>query len=257
MESTSKTMSAMRTRSNANNASQIPFGIVTEIGTQEISAKAEFISQETGETKVTGWDMPILSDNSFRRRSFPDNRGKWGRFVVEIKRCYLLNTSGKDLSRSWGRDAGIFDTSRPESCDKKILREENYWQWQNRTEIGALKPLVALSCKNNCDFSLLRLDYKGPVVPHKMLWQINRVCWWGGSPPILLLPEGETQFQQKCKDIFGRRSSTSKTRVKSKKQQIFCTNILRSRINRHNWGLQYRSRITYKITQRMRNPVWY
>ena len=74
MESTSKTMSAMRTRSNANNASQIPFGIVTEIGTQEISAKAEFISQETGETKVTGWDMPILSDNSFRRRSFPYNK---------------------------------------------------------------------------------------------------------------------------------------------------------------------------------------
>ena len=68
-----------------------------------------------------------------------------------------------------GRNAGIFDTSRPESCDKKILREENYRQWQSRTEIGALKPLVALSCENNCDFSLLRLNYKGPVLPHKGL----------------------------------------------------------------------------------------
>ena len=66
MESTSKTMSAMRTRSNANETSEMPIGVVTEIGTQEISAKAEFISQRRGETKVTGGDMPILSDNSLR-----------------------------------------------------------------------------------------------------------------------------------------------------------------------------------------------
>ena len=76
MESTSKTMSALRTKSNANNTSEIPFGIVTESGTQEISAKAEFISEERGETKVTGGEMPILSDNSPRKRSFPYNREK-------------------------------------------------------------------------------------------------------------------------------------------------------------------------------------
>ena len=74
MESTSKTMSAMRTRSNANNTSEMPIGIVTEIGTQEISAKAEFISQIRGETKVTGGEMPILSDNPLRRQCFPYNR---------------------------------------------------------------------------------------------------------------------------------------------------------------------------------------
>ena len=74
MESTSKTMSALRTKSNANNASEIPNGIVTEIGKQEISAKAEFVSQSRGETKVTGGEMPILSDNLPRRRSFPHNR---------------------------------------------------------------------------------------------------------------------------------------------------------------------------------------
>ena len=74
MESTSKTMSALRTKSNANDENKMPMGVGTEIGTQEISAKAEFISLETGETKVTGDDMPILSDNSFRRRSFPYNR---------------------------------------------------------------------------------------------------------------------------------------------------------------------------------------
>ena len=74
MESTSKTMSALRTKSNANNTSEIPFGIVTEVGTQEISAKAEFISQRRGETEVTGGEVPILSDNSLRRRSFPYNR---------------------------------------------------------------------------------------------------------------------------------------------------------------------------------------
>ena len=68
MESTSKTMSAMRTRSNANNTSEMPIGIVTEFGTQEISARAEFISQRRGETKVTGGEMPILSDNSLRRQ---------------------------------------------------------------------------------------------------------------------------------------------------------------------------------------------
>ena len=68
MESTSKTMSAMRTRSNANNTSEMPIGVVTEFGTQEISARAEFISQRRGETKVTGGEMPILSDNSLRRQ---------------------------------------------------------------------------------------------------------------------------------------------------------------------------------------------
>ena len=68
MESTSKTMSAMRTKSNANNTSEMPIGIVTEFGTQEISARAEFISQRRGETKVTGGEMPILSDNSLRRQ---------------------------------------------------------------------------------------------------------------------------------------------------------------------------------------------
>ena len=73
MESTSKTMSALRTKSNANNTSEIPIGIVTEIGMQEISAKAEFVSQRRGETKVTGWDMPILSDISRRRQSSPYN----------------------------------------------------------------------------------------------------------------------------------------------------------------------------------------
>ena len=76
MESTSKTMSALRTKSNANNTSEMPFGVETEFGTQEISAKAEFISLRRGETKVTGGEMPILSDNSLRRRSFPYNREK-------------------------------------------------------------------------------------------------------------------------------------------------------------------------------------
>ena len=74
MESTSKTMSALRTKSNANIISEIPSGIVTEIGTQEISAKAEFISQRRGETKVTGGEMPILSDNSLRRECLSYNR---------------------------------------------------------------------------------------------------------------------------------------------------------------------------------------
>ena len=74
MESISKTMSALRTKSNANNTSEMPIGNVTEIGTQEISAKAEFVPQRRGETKVTGGDMPILSDNSIRRRSFYYNR---------------------------------------------------------------------------------------------------------------------------------------------------------------------------------------
>lgn len=74
MESTSKTMSALRTKSNANIASEIPNGIITEIGKQEITAKAEFISQRRGETKVTGGEMPILSDNSLRRGSFPHNK---------------------------------------------------------------------------------------------------------------------------------------------------------------------------------------
>ena len=76
MESTSKTMSALRTKSNANNTSEMPIGVGTEIGTQEISAKAEFISQRRGETESTGGDMPILSDNSFRKQSFPYNREK-------------------------------------------------------------------------------------------------------------------------------------------------------------------------------------
>ena len=71
MESTSKTMNALRTKSNANNGSEMLIGVVTEIGTQEISAKAEFISLRGGETKVPVGEMPILSDNSFRRRSFP------------------------------------------------------------------------------------------------------------------------------------------------------------------------------------------
>ena len=74
MESTSKTMSALRTKINANNTSEMPMGVVTEIGMQEISAKAEFISQRRGETKVTGGEMPILSDNSLRRQCFPYNR---------------------------------------------------------------------------------------------------------------------------------------------------------------------------------------
>ena len=74
MESTSKTMSALRTKSNANITSEIPNGIVTEIGMQEISAKAEFISQKRGETLSTGGEEPILSDNSIRRGSFPYNR---------------------------------------------------------------------------------------------------------------------------------------------------------------------------------------
>lgn len=74
MESTSKTMSALRTKSNANNSSEMPMGVLTEIGTQEISAKEEFISQRRGETKVTGGEMPILSDNSLRRQCFPYNR---------------------------------------------------------------------------------------------------------------------------------------------------------------------------------------
>ena len=74
MESKSKTMSALRTKSNANNTSEMPIGIVTEIGTQEIGAKAEFISQGRGETKVTGGEMPILSDNWLRRRCSPYNR---------------------------------------------------------------------------------------------------------------------------------------------------------------------------------------
>jgi hypothetical protein len=57
MESTSKTMSALHTKSNANSTSEMPIGIVTEIGTQEISAKAEFISQERSETKSTGGEL--------------------------------------------------------------------------------------------------------------------------------------------------------------------------------------------------------
>jgi len=74
MESTSMTMSAMRTRSNANSESGMPIGIVTETGTQEISAKAEFVSQRRGETSGTGGEMPILSDNSLRRQCVPYNR---------------------------------------------------------------------------------------------------------------------------------------------------------------------------------------
>lgn len=78
MESKSKTMSAMRTRSNANSESEMPIGVVTEIGTQEISAKAKFSSQGRGETNVTGGEMPILSDNSLRRRCSPYNRENEG-----------------------------------------------------------------------------------------------------------------------------------------------------------------------------------
>tara|TARA_B100002019_G_C21091995_1_gene509111 strand:+ start:107 stop:358 length:252 start_codon:yes stop_codon:yes gene_type:complete len=74
MESTSKTMSALRTKSNANSESEIPTGIVTEIGTQEISAKEKVFSQIRGETMVTGGDMPILSDKLSRRQGFPYNR---------------------------------------------------------------------------------------------------------------------------------------------------------------------------------------
>jgi len=74
MESTSKTMSALRTQSNANNASEMPIGIETKIGTQEISAKAEFVFLRRGETKVTGGGLPIFSDNSLRRRSFSYKR---------------------------------------------------------------------------------------------------------------------------------------------------------------------------------------
>ena len=74
MESKSKTMSAMRTRSNANNTSEMPIGVVTEVGTQEIGAKTEFFSHGRGETNVTGGEMPILSDNSLRRRCPPYNR---------------------------------------------------------------------------------------------------------------------------------------------------------------------------------------
>ena len=52
MESTSKTMSALRTKSNANNASEIPIGIVTEIGTQEISAKETVFFPNKGRDQV-------------------------------------------------------------------------------------------------------------------------------------------------------------------------------------------------------------
>ena len=76
MESTSRTMSALRTKSNANSESEMPIGVVTEIGTQEISAKAEFVSRGRGETKLTGGEMPILSDNSLRGQCFSYIREK-------------------------------------------------------------------------------------------------------------------------------------------------------------------------------------
>lgn len=74
MESTSKTMSALRTKSNANNTSEMLIGIVTEIGTQEISAKAEFNLTRDVRHRQIGGDMPILSDKLIRIRSFPYNR---------------------------------------------------------------------------------------------------------------------------------------------------------------------------------------
>ena len=47
----------------------------------------------------------------------------------------------------------------------------------------------------------------------------------------------------------------AKTRTKSKKWKISCIKSTSARCVDYNRRLQCRHRITYKITQRMRNPV--
>lgn len=73
------------------------------------------------------------------------------------------------LFKGVSEDARIIETSRPDSYDKKILREATNAEGEDDIDFGVQSQPALGKCRNICNFSLLRLNNDWALIPHKRL----------------------------------------------------------------------------------------